>query len=124
MQITVKEVMSKKELKIFYQFQNKLYKGCSQYVPSLYTDQKNTLTKDPALDYCTRKMWLAYKGKRVVGRIQAIINPRYNEFYNLKRLRFGWFDFEEDIEIAKDLVDTFIEEKNNQYYMLLCKEKS
>lgn len=30
----------------------------------------------------------------------------------------------EDIEIAKDLVDTFIEEKSNQYYMLLCKEKS
>lgn len=31
---------------------------------------------------------------------------------------------DEDIEIAKDLVDTFVEEKNNQYYMLLCKEKS
>ena len=101
--------MSKKELKIFYQFQNKLYKGCSQYVPSLDTDQKNTLTKDPALDYCTRKMWLAYKGERAVGRIQAIINPRYNEFYNLKRVRFGWFDFEQDIEIAKALLDTAME---------------
>ena len=109
MEITVKEVVSKKELKIFYQFQNRLYKGCSQYVPSLDTDQKNTLTKDPALDYCTRKMWLAYKGERAVGRIQAIINPRYNEFYNLKRVRFGWFDFEEDIDIAKALLDTAME---------------
>ena len=109
MEITVKEVVSKKELKIFYQFQNRLYKGCSQYVPSLDTDQKNTLTKDPALDYCTRKMWLAYKGDRAVGRIQAIINPRYNEFYNLRRVRFGWFDFEQDIEIAKALLDTAME---------------
>ena len=106
MQVTVKEVSNKKEFKAFYQFQNKLYKGCPQYVPSLDADQKSTLTSDPALDYCTRKMWLAYKGNRVVGRIQGIINPRYNEFYNLKRIRFGWFDFEEDIEIAKALLDT------------------
>ena len=106
MQVTVKEVSGKKELKRFYQFQNKLYKGCSQYVPSLDEDQKSTLTNDPALDYCKRKMWLAYKGDRVVGRIQGIINPRYNEFYNLKRIRFGWFDFEEDFQVAKALLDT------------------
>ena len=105
MQITVKEVSGKKEFKAFYQFQNKLYKDCSQYVPSLDADQKSTLTSDPALEYCTRKMWLAYKGERVVGRIQAIVNPRYNEYYNLKRVRFGWFDFEEDIEIARALLN-------------------
>jgi hypothetical protein len=106
MEIIVREVAGKKELKVFYQFQNKLYKGCSQYVPSLDADQKSTLTEDPALEYCTRKMWLAYKGDRVVGRIQAIVNPRYNEFYNLKRVRFGWFDFEEDFNVAKALLDT------------------
>ena len=58
MQITVKEVQGKKELKAFYQFQNRLYEGCPQYVPSLDADQKSTLTEDPALEYCTRKMWL------------------------------------------------------------------
>ena len=106
MQITVKEVQGKKELKAFYQFQNRLYEGCPQYVPSLDADQKSTLTEDPALEYCTRKMWLAYKGEKVVGRIQAIVNPRYNEFYSLRRVRFGWFDFEEDIEVARALLDT------------------
>ena len=106
MQVTVKEVKGKKELKAFYQFQNRLYEGCPQYVPSLDADQMSTLTEDPALEYCTRKMWLAYKGERIVGRIQAIVNPRYNEFYSLKRVRFGWFDFEEDIEIARALLNT------------------
>ncbi len=105
MEITVREVQGKKELKAFYQFQNRLYKGCPQYVPSLDADQKSTITEDPALEYCTRKMWLAYKGEKVVGRIQAIVNPRYNEFYSLKRVRFGWFDFEEDIEVARALLD-------------------
>ena len=106
MQIVVKEVETKRDLKKFYQFQNKLYKNSKEYVPTLDIDQKNSLTKDPALDYCTNKMWLAYKEERVVGRIMAIINPRYNELYNLRRGRFGWFDFENDIEIAKALTDT------------------
>ncbi|MBQ2133951.1 MAG: GNAT family N-acetyltransferase [Bacteroidales bacterium] len=106
MQITIKEVSGKKELKAFYQFQNKLYRNCAQYVPSLDMDQKSTLTEDPALEYCVRKMWLAYKGGEVVGRIQAVVNPRYNEFYNLKRVRFGWFDFVEDFNVAKALLDT------------------
>ena len=109
MQVIVKEVSNQNEFKIFYQFQNQLYKNCKEYVPTLDMDQKNTLTNDPALDYCTRKLWLAYKGKKVVGRIQAIINPRYNDYYHLKRVRFGWFDFEDDIEIAKALFDTATE---------------
>ena len=104
MQVTIKEVVSSKELKTFYQFQNKLYKGCKEYVPTLDTDQKSTLTSDAALEYCTRKMWLAYKGNKPVGRIQAIVNPKYNEKYNTKKVRFGWFDFEEDINIAEALL--------------------
>ncbi len=109
MQIQVKEVTSSREFKSFYQFQNKLYKNCKVYVPTLDYDQKSTLDGDAALDYCERKLFLAYKGDRIVGRIQAIINPRYNSFYKLSRLRFGWFDFEEDIEIAKALLKAAIE---------------
>lgn len=105
MRIVVKEVNTRRELRDFYQFQNKLYRDSKEYVPSLDADQRHTLTKNPAMDYCTRKMWLAYKEGRVVGRIMAIINMRYNEFYNLKRGRFGWFDFENDIEIARALTE-------------------
>lgn len=105
MQIVVKEVANNKEFKAFYQFQNKLYKDCEAYVPTLDIDQKSSLQNDPALKYCKRKLFLAYKGDKVVGRVQAIINPRYNEHYNRKRLRFGWFDFEDDVNIAKALLD-------------------
>lgn len=106
MTYTVREVSSRSEFKKFYQFQNKLYKDSKVYVPSLDFDQKKTLSKSPALDYCKQKLFLAYEGKRVVGRICAIINPRYNDLYNLKRARFGWFDFENDVEIARLLLDT------------------
>lgn len=108
MHVTVKEVENKEQLKQFYQFQNKLYRNCKVYVPTLDSDQKHSLTEDPALEYCRRKLWLAYSDDgRVVGRIQGIINPRYNEYYKTARARFGWFDFEEDRDIAKALLDTF-----------------
>ena len=106
MSIEIKEVKTSRDLKVFYQFQNKLYKDCPAYVPTLDSDQKHSLTNDPALDYCTRKMWLAYKDGKVAGRIQAIVNPRYNDFYGTRRGRFGWYDFIEDIEVAQALMDT------------------
>ncbi|MCI1778600.1 MAG: hypothetical protein LKI53_01425 [Bacteroidales bacterium] len=108
MQILIKEVATKKDLKIFYQFQNKLYKKNKQYVPSLDSDQKKVLTQDPALEYCTRKMWLAYKNGKVAGRIMCMVNPRFNKFYKTAKARFGWFDFIEDFDVAAQLVNTAI----------------
>lgn len=103
---TIEEVLTRRDLKKFVKFPDELYKGCKQYVPALHSDQMATLTKDPALDYCTRKLWLARDGKRVVGRICAMINPRYNERYQTKRVRFGWFDAINDIEVARLLLST------------------
>ena len=100
----IREVKSSADFKKFYQFQNKLYKGCEVYVPSLDFDQKKTLSKSPALEYCKQKLFLAWSGKKIVGRICAIINPRYNKLYGTKRMRFGWFDFENDYEIAEMLI--------------------
>ena len=45
-------------------------------------------------------------GKKVVGRICGMINPRYNERFGTKRARFGWFDTIEDIEVTKLLIGT------------------
>jgi hypothetical protein len=106
MPITVKEVTTEKQFRQFYKFQNRLYRKCRYYVPTLDSDQKHSLKEDPALLYCKRKLFLAYdENGKVVGRVQGIINPRYNEYYNLKRVRFGWFDFEEDPKIAEALID-------------------
>ena len=41
-----------------------------------------------------------------MGRICAMINPRYNEKYDKKRVRFGWFDLINDIEVARLLIET------------------
>lgn len=104
--IEVKEVTDEKLFKAFLDLPYRLYKGHSFYVPPLRFDEKATLSKDknPAFDYCESKHWLAYKDGRVVGRIAGILNKAYVEKWKNKYLRFGWIDFEEDVEIAKALI--------------------
>ncbi len=101
----VREVASKKDLKRFITFVDELYEGCDQFVPPLHKGQEHDLMKAAPLAYCTRKMWIAEDADgKVVGRICAMINPRYNEKYGTKRVRFGWFDLINDIEVARLLI--------------------
>lgn len=107
MSYNISEVSGRKDLMKFIKFPDELYRDCRQYVPALHSDQVKTLTKAAPLRYCTHRMWLARDSKgKVVGRICAIINPRYNERYNTLRARFGWFDTIEDIEVARLLLTT------------------
>ena len=106
MEVIVKEVIDKKDLKAFINFPYRLYKDHSYFVPPLKFDEENTLGKDknPAFDYCEARYWLAYKNKKVVGRIAGIVNRSYIKKCGNKYMRFGWFDFEEDKEIVQALL--------------------
>lgn len=70
-------------------------------------DEKNTFNrkKNPAYDFSDSVLYLAYKDNRLVGRIAGIINNIANETWNKKRLRFGWFDFVDDLEVSRTLLD-------------------
>ena len=99
------EVTEKIDLKKFIKFPDDLYRDCPQYVPALHSDQMKSLTTVSSARYCPHRMWMVLDGKKVVGRICAMINPRYNEKYSKKRARFGWFDTINDIEVARMLLD-------------------
>lgn len=100
----VKEVLGKRDLKRFIKFPARLYEGCGQYVPPLHKGQEHELMHAASLQYCRRKMWLAEnEAGEVVGRICAVINPRYNEKYGTRRVRFGWFDLINDLRVAEVL---------------------
>lgn len=107
MSIEVRKVSGKKEMKLFIQFANKLYKGNPYYCPSLDFDEMNTFdkTKNPALEFCTYQLFLAWRDGEVVGRIAALINPLANESWKCKKVRFGWFDFIDDQEVSRALLD-------------------
>src|SRR5210317_2475780 len=102
MDIQVKEVSTKAEMKAFINFTDELYKDHPFFVPSLKFDEASTLDaqKNPAFDHCAARYWLAYRDGRVVGRVAGIINRAYIEKWQVKAIRFGWIDFEDDTEIS------------------------
>ena len=106
--IVIKEVKSKKDLKKFVAFPYKLYKGNKYWIPQLKKDEMNLFMKEknPAFEFCDVKLWLAYKNEKVVGRIAGIINNRFIEKWHDKYCRFGWIDFIDDENVSKSLLDT------------------
>ena len=110
MAITIKTVTTRKELKTFVRYANKLYKGNPYYVPSMPFDDMNTLSKDVngAFEFCEAEYFLAYKDGKLVGRVAAIVNHKANKAWDVNQVRFGWFDFIDDIEVSKALLDAVI----------------
>ena len=105
--IVIKKVETKQDLKAFIEFHYDLYEGNAYDVPNLYSDEWNTLSpdKNAAFDFCEASYFLALRAGKVVGRVAAIINHRANEKWQRKDVRFGWIDFEDDIEISRSLLD-------------------
>ena len=107
MDVRIKEVQTKKALKEFVDFPHRLYAGNAYWVPSLRSDDMNTLDheKNPAFAYCEARCWLAYEGKQVVGRIAGIINRRHKEKWGQPYMRFGWFDVIDDPAVTLALLE-------------------
>lgn len=108
MSVTIKKVETRRELKEFILFQEKLYKDDPMYVPALISDEWNCLRKDrnPAFEFCDADYFLAYKDGVPAGRIAAIINNKANSDWNEKTARFGWIDMIDDIEVTRALLET------------------
>ncbi|AQY21584.1 GNAT family N-acetyltransferase [Riemerella anatipestifer] len=109
--IVVKKVTNDKELQDFIKFPNKLYKENSNYVPPLNNDEKNiwNAKENPALSYSDAEQYLAYRNGEVVGRIALIVNYKEEKELGIKKLRFGWLDFIDDIEVSKALMDKAVQ---------------
>lgn len=110
MSIEIRTVSSKREMNEFVRFANRLYKDNKYYVPSMPMDDKNTLNKDKngAFEFCDAELYLAYDGGKPVGRVAAIVNYKANEAWSVNQVRFGWFDFIDDINVSKALLEAVV----------------
>ena len=108
--ITIKEIKTKKEQRIFIDFPVSLYKDNPYFVPTLAIDERLNMDpkKNPAYKHCEARFFLAYKDNKVVGRIGGIINYKYNEKMNVSQVRFTRFDVIDDIEVSKALFYTIV----------------
>ena len=105
--ITLKEVKTKKELKRFVKFPFTLYKDSKYWVPPIISQEIKTFNKkeNPVFNDAEAKLFLAYKNNVLVGRIAAIVNWLEIKEQNQKKMRFGWFDFIDDLEVSQTLLN-------------------
>ncbi len=104
--VILKEVFSKKELKQFVKFPFTLYKNNKYWVPPIINDEVASFdkTQNPVFEHADARFFLAYQNNKIVGRVAAIINWTEVKTQKIKKMRFGWFDVIDDIDVTTALL--------------------
>ena len=101
------EVNSKRDYHAFFSFPFTLYKSCPQWVPPITKEEKAIFnpTSNPVFENAEAKLFLVKKGKQVVGRMAAMINWIEVKEQGKTKVRFGWYDTINDVEVSRLLLD-------------------
>ncbi len=103
-----------RRLRAFVAVPWQLYRGDPNWTPPLRADLLGSRTlritglltpSHPYHQEAEVTHFLAHDGKRLLGRVSAAVNHRYNDYYNANIGFFGFFETIEDFAVAKDLLD-------------------
>ena len=105
--INVKEIHTREELNTFVEFPFTLYQDHPYWVPPIKKEELEVLdkTKNPVFKNAKGALFLAYKDEKVVGRIAAMINWIEVDHLQKRKVRFGWFDTIDDVNVTKALLE-------------------
>jgi len=106
MDILVKPVCSRSDLREFIHLPAKIHKGHLNWIPPLYSDEWTFFDrkKNLSFEYSDVIMLLAYRGKKVVGRVMGLINHKYNELQSQRNARFNFLETWDDPEVSRVLL--------------------
>ncbi|MBQ8343040.1 MAG: N-acetyltransferase [Clostridia bacterium] len=113
--VRIEEVKTRRQRKEFVNFPLRLYKGNPYFVPPLYMDEMALFTGTVYDEQAESVFYLAYRDKKVVGRIHGILQLVSNKKWGQKRVRFTRFDCIDDQEVANALfgaVEAWARSKN------------
>ena len=86
----------------FVKFPFELYKDSPNWIPPIINEEISSFdrTKNPVFQDADAWFYLAMRNNKIVGRIVAIINWLEVKEQGIRKMRFGWFDFEDDPEVS------------------------
>lgn len=85
----------------------RIYADDDAWVPPLKADVRALLSSDhPFHEHADTEFFLALRDDRVVGRVAAAVNHRYNEFHDTRTGFFGLFECVDDQAVAEQLLET------------------
>ena len=105
--INIRVVNSTKDFKAFVKFPFDLYQDNPYWVPPLINEEIETIDPkvNPVYQNAVARFFLAYRGDVIVGRIAAMINWIEVNEVGKSKVRFGWFDVIDDLEVSKLLLE-------------------
>ena len=108
--ISIKKVTSDDDFKDFVKFPNRLYKDSKYWVSPIINEELEMMNKEknPVFNNAEAEFFMAIKNNKIVGRIAAIINWIEIEEQKKSKVRFGWYDVIDDLEVSKKLIDEVI----------------
>jgi len=106
MDVTVREVKTRRDLKTFIYLPEKIHTGHKNWVHPIYMDEWKyfDVKKNKSFAYCKTVLLLAFKEGEAAGRVMGIINDRYNEYKNENTVRFGYLETPEDESVVRVLL--------------------
>ena len=110
--IKIITVKNSKQVKDFVMFPFKLYKDCEYWVPPIINEEIEAMdtSKNPVFKNAEAEFYLAYdEQENIVGRIAAIVNWVEIKDQKKNKLRFGWYDTIDNIEVSKKLIEKVLE---------------
>ena len=111
MELIVRELASKKDLKTFIYLPEKIHKSHAGWVHPYYQDEWRFFDsgRNKFFEHCQTTLAIAWRGNQAVGRVMGIINPHYNDTHQEKNGRFCFLECYHDIGIARALLQ-YVEE--------------
>jgi len=108
MELDVRPVAGKRDLDTFIKLPWRLYRNEPHWVPPLLFERRRFFDRErnPFFEHAEAEYFLARRDGRVVGRISAHIDRRFNEYQQHEWGMFGFFECEDDAETAQALLDT------------------
>lgn len=100
----------------FVKFPFSLFDENPYWVPPVISEELEVLdqNRNPAFRQASARFFMAYRDGQPVGRIAAIINWTEVEKQQKPKVRFGWFDVVDDLEVTKALL-SHVEEVGQEH---------
>lgn len=107
MEIQIREVKSKKDLRAFIYLPEKIHKDHSNWVHPIYMDDWEFFNpkKNKSFRHCDYTLLLAYKGTELVGRCMGLIHHDYNKQHSEKYARFSFIETRNNQEVYHALIE-------------------
>jgi GNAT superfamily N-acetyltransferase len=106
--LVIREAVSPAERRAFVDLLWQVYRDDPAWVPPLKMERLDLITpsKNPYFEHATAKLWLAYRGERLVGRISAQIDQLVLQHMGAGTGQWGCLEVDNDPAAAAALLTT------------------